>query len=155
MGRQMPSLPEQHGYWPAVGEEPAKFAFPPDHSGECAHPDPSCQSHLLYCPLYGPFARNWNKCLRREVAMDRAPIIVRLTAVFQEVFDEETLQIFPTMTARDVEGWDSLSHIRLVVSAEQAFGVRFNTGEISSLENVGEFVDLIESKLANVLSNSE
>lgn len=87
--------------------------------------------------------------------MDRSPIFPRLTAVFQDVFDEDTLQLFPTMTAQDVEGWDSLSHIRLVVSVEQAFGVRFSTDEISNLENVGEFVDLIESKLANVLSNSD
>lgn len=87
--------------------------------------------------------------------MARESVIVRLTAVFQEVFDDETLQIFPEMTAEDVEEWDSLNHIRLVVSAEQAFGVQFNSGEISDLENVGEFIDLIESRLTNVPSNPE
>jgi acyl carrier protein len=73
-----------------------------------------------------------------------------LTEVFQDVFDDETLEILPKMTAEDVAEWDSLSHIRLIVSAEQAFGLRFASSEISELDNVGQFMDLIATKLANV-----
>ena len=87
--------------------------------------------------------------------MERESIISRVTAVFQEVFDDETLQILPEMTAADIEEWDSLNHIRLVVSVEQAFEIRFNSGEISDLENVGQFLGLIESKLKGVPSSRE
>jgi acyl carrier protein len=47
-----------------------------------------------------------------------------------------------------VDGWDSLNHILLVVALEQKFGIKFNTGEIDTLENVGQFIDLIESKMS-------
>jgi acyl carrier protein len=85
--------------------------------------------------------------------MPQEPIIVRLTTIFRDVFDDDTIHLSRTMTAADIEEWDSLSHIRLVVSAERAFGVRFDTGEIADLQNVGEFIDLIESKLVNVPAN--
>jgi acyl carrier protein len=81
--------------------------------------------------------------------MQQEPVIVRLTTIFREVFDDDTIEVSRATTAADVEEWDSLSHIRLVVSAERAFGIRFHTGEIADLQNVGEFIDLIEAKLVN------
>lgn len=79
--------------------------------------------------------------------MDNAEIWQRATGVFREILDLDDLVLTPQMTARDVEGWDSLNHILLVVAVEQRFGIKFSTGEIDGLENVGQFIDLIESKL--------
>jgi acyl carrier protein len=74
-------------------------------------------------------------------------IWTRLTEVFREVFDE-AIVIGPTTTAKDVEGWDSLSNIQLLVAIEKAFpGVKFNTGEIASLRNVGEMVTIVEKRV--------
>ncbi len=71
----------------------------------------------------------------------------RLTQVFCDVFDE-TIVIGPATAAIDVEGWDSLSNIELLVAIEQAFsGVKFNTGEIASLRNVGEMVAIIRQRV--------
>jgi acyl carrier protein len=69
-----------------------------------------------------------------------------LTGIFRDVFDDETIHIVPTTTARDIRGWDSQAMITLVVAAEQRFGVLFRTAEIEQLESVGSFVDLIAAK---------
>lgn len=82
------------------------------------------------------------------MASDERDIYQRLAPVFQEVFDEDALVPTPEMTADDVDEWDSISHIRLVVAIEEAFGVRFTTAELTGLANVGDMVALIRSKLA-------
>lgn len=71
----------------------------------------------------------------------------RLTPVFRDVLDIDDLVLTPELSARDIAEWDSLSHIRLVVAVEQELGVRFAAGDIDSLDNVGEFVELAASKL--------
>lgn len=71
-----------------------------------------------------------------------------LTEVFQDVFDDEELELFDEMTAEDVEDWTSLTHIQLIVAVEKKFGVKFTTVEVMKLKNVGEFITLIEKKLA-------
>ena len=76
-------------------------------------------------------------------------IITKLTPIFQEVLDDEVLQINMQTTAQDVDGWDSLAHIRLVVSIEKLFSLRFSAQEVSGLENVGQMAQLILNKLAN------
>ena len=73
-------------------------------------------------------------------------IVERLTPIFHDIFDRTDLVITPTLTARDVEEWDSLSHIRLIVTIEKEFGVKFALGELQSLQNVGEMIALIEKK---------
>ena len=80
--------------------------------------------------------------------MDSQSIYVRLTDIFKEVFDDDSLVVNPTMTAEDVDEWDSLNHIRLVLTIEKSFGLRFSAAEVGNLKNVGEFVDLIQSKSA-------
>jgi len=70
----------------------------------------------------------------------------KLNGVFRDIFDDDTLEIRDAMTARDVDGWDSLTHVNLVVAVEKAFGVRFTTKEIAGLNNVGDFVSLIARK---------
>lgn len=74
-------------------------------------------------------------------------ICERLTPIFREVFDNDAIVVSPGMTAAEVEEWDSLTHIRLMVAIEQAFGLRFSTAEISSFKNVGELARCIEGKL--------
>ena len=73
----------------------------------------------------------------------------QLNSVFQLVFDDDELQIYDAMTADDVEGWNSLSHVHLVVAVEKEFNVRFKTSEMASLKNVGDFIALIERKAGN------
>lgn len=68
----------------------------------------------------------------------------RLNEVFREVFDNEDLSLNSATTAKDIEGWDSLMHVTLIVNVEKAFGVRFSSSEVASLKNVGELVQLID-----------
>ncbi len=77
-----------------------------------------------------------------------ADIRAQLTDIFRDVFDDESIEIFDAMTAKDVEEWDSLNHINLIVAVERHFKVKFTTKEVSNLANVGEFIALIGSKRA-------
>lgn len=80
--------------------------------------------------------------------MTSEAIYAKLTPVFCEVFDSDDIVLKPEITARDIKGWDSVNHIRLIVSIEAEFGVRFTVQEMATASNVGEFVDLIRAKLA-------
>jgi acyl carrier protein len=79
--------------------------------------------------------------------MDDSEIYSRLTPIFRDVLDNEALLPTADLTASDVEEWDSLRHIRLVATVEKEFSVRFATTEIAALENVGQFVSLIQAKV--------
>jgi acyl carrier protein len=70
----------------------------------------------------------------------------KLTQVFQDVFDDDTIVLRPELTAADVPGWDSLTHIRLLLTIEREFGVKFTVTEVGELKNVGELMEKIESK---------
>jgi acyl carrier protein len=72
-----------------------------------------------------------------------------LTNLFREVFNDDSLVLRPDLTASDVEHWDSLSHIELIVAVERQFKVRFTTAEVTSLKNVGELASLIQKKRAS------
>lgn len=76
-----------------------------------------------------------------------ADIHDKLTTIFRDVFDDDNLVLTPELTAADVDEWDSLNHIRLVVSVERAFAVTFSAAQVGRLKNVGEFVELIVTKL--------
>ncbi len=78
--------------------------------------------------------------------MDEPQIYARLTEIFEDVFDEDSIQITPELTAKDVDGWDSLTHIRLILTIEKAFRIRFSTSEIGNLENVGDLVARIKAR---------
>ena len=78
--------------------------------------------------------------------METSEIYTRLTSVLRDVFDDDTLVAVPEMTADDVDGWDSLSNLRLIMSAEKQFAVKFSASEIGKLKNVGELAALIGSK---------
>jgi len=76
------------------------------------------------------------------------PIWNDLTAVFRDVLDDDTLTLAETTTANDVAGWDSLTHVLIVVAVEKKFRVKFTAGEIQKLQNVGEFAALVRSRQA-------
>ena len=78
--------------------------------------------------------------------MERQTVYDKLTTVFRDVFDEDDLVLTPETTADDVEGWDSLTHIRLVLAVSKAFGLKFSASEVGSFKNVGEFADVIAAK---------
>ncbi len=75
--------------------------------------------------------------------MDKNEIVESLKEIFCSVFDDDEIEISSETTAQDIEDWDSLTHIQLIVAIERFFGIRFNTGEVAELKNVGEMVDLI------------
>jgi acyl carrier protein len=74
------------------------------------------------------------------------PILTGLTAVFREVFDDDELVLKPELTADDVDGWDSLSHIRLILSVQKKFGVKFSPVEMNRLKNVGDLIAFTRQK---------
>ncbi len=84
--------------------------------------------------------------------MDKDNIRERAQEIFREVFDDPALVLKDEMTAADVEGWDSLAHINLIIAIERKLGIKFATAEISRMkeagQNVGSFLQLIESKVA-------
>lgn len=71
----------------------------------------------------------------------------KLNGIFRTVFDNDEINIQPEMTANDVDGWDSLSHVNLILAVEQGFGIRFNQKELLTFKNVGDLLRGIESKL--------
>jgi|HubBroStandDraft_3_1064219.scaffolds.fasta_scaffold182587_2 acyl carrier protein len=79
--------------------------------------------------------------------METAEIYTEFTKIFRQVFDDDSIALRPDLTANDVEGWDSFSHIRLVLTVEKFFGVKFSASEISKLKNVEGLVDLVRSKV--------
>ncbi len=74
-------------------------------------------------------------------------LMEKLNEIFCEVFDDEELIIKPEMTSNDIDGWDSLSHINLVIAVESRFNVRFSQKELLSFKNVGDMLRCIEHKL--------
>ena len=75
-------------------------------------------------------------------------VMVGITEIFRSVFNDPDLELTPRSTADEVPGWDSMTHITLIVEAECRFGVQFQAAEIEALDNVGEFVRAIEAKRA-------
>lgn len=73
--------------------------------------------------------------------------IETLNQIFCMVFDEDTLQITPDMTATDVDGWDSLSHVNLITAIEAKFNIRFTQKELLKQRNVGDLIADIDRKL--------
>ena len=81
-----------------------------------------------------------------DVSDDLQRIFKQIDFVFQDVFDDDSLTVRAETTASDIDGWNSLAHIRLMVSIEKAFGVRFSAAEISSFKTVGDMAIVINRK---------
>ena len=80
--------------------------------------------------------------------MDRDIVKERLDPIFQDIFDDPSLHVSDETTAADVDGWDSLSHVNLIVAVEKEFNIRMTTAEVRGLKNVSDFIALISAKAA-------
>lgn len=78
--------------------------------------------------------------------MTRSEVFDGLNEVFRDVFDDEEITVGEETTAKDIEDWDSLEHINLVVAIEKKFEMKFTMGEVTTMKNVGEMVDIILSR---------
>lgn len=78
--------------------------------------------------------------------MEKQEILSQVEEIFRDVLDNEEIVLTDATTANDVEDWDSLTHIQLIVAIEKHFGIKFTSKEILSWANVGEMVDCIASK---------
>lgn len=78
--------------------------------------------------------------------MSRDEVRERLEKVFREVFDDETIVITDDTSAEDIDAWDSLTHVELIVAVEEEFEMKLSAREIVRLKNVGEFISLIHEK---------
>ena len=79
--------------------------------------------------------------------MTRSEIFVTLNEIFRDVFDDDSIIVDETTTAADIDDWDSLTHINLLASVEDEFGIRFQMKDVVSMKNVGEMADLIEEEI--------
>ena len=74
-------------------------------------------------------------------------ILEPLNEIFCEVFDDDDIELSAEMTADDIDGWDSLSHVNLIVTIETRFKIRFTQKELLTFKNVGDLMKSIESKI--------
>ena len=81
--------------------------------------------------------------------MTREEVFEKLNTVFRDNFDDDDLVIVDETNSSDIEDWDSIEHINLVIAMEKKFDLKFNIREVGKLANVGEMVDLIVSMLEN------
>ena len=79
--------------------------------------------------------------------MTQEDILSKVQNIFRDVLDEENISLTSQTTANDIEEWDSLTHIQLVVAIEKSFKIKFTSKEILSWKNVGEMVEKIHAKL--------
>jgi acyl carrier protein len=80
--------------------------------------------------------------------MQTADIYARLTTIFHDLFDDDSIVLSPELTAADVPEWDSFNHINLIVAVETSFKIKFQTAELEQLHTVGHLASLIATKLA-------
>lgn len=79
--------------------------------------------------------------------MNRNEIVEKLTVVFHEVFNDNNIVLRDDMTAKDVENWDSLTHMLMITKVEEVFGIKFKLKELNKLKMVGDLISTIEAKL--------
>jgi acyl carrier protein len=79
--------------------------------------------------------------------MDKTQIYDQLKTIFQNIFDEESIELTPELSAKDVKGWDSIAQIRLILLIEKTFNFEFATTELARAANVGDLVAVIEARI--------
>ena len=78
--------------------------------------------------------------------MKRTEILERLTVVFRDVFDDDSLVITEETNAKDIDDWDSLTHVSLIVAVQEEFDIHFSVKDIIDMKNVGEMMDIIQEE---------
>jgi len=89
---------------------------------------------------------------QHDDAGERAEILKRISRVAADILGDPELALSEETTARDIGGWDSLSHVQIVLGVENAFGIRLTATEIAQMENAGSLVDLVQK---HVPANAE
>lgn len=79
--------------------------------------------------------------------MEAGHIYRSLTEIFRDVFDDDSIELTPSTTAADIEGWDSMAHVGLIVAIEERMHVKFKSSELEALHNVGQLAGVLEYKL--------
>lgn len=79
--------------------------------------------------------------------MNKEEVFLKVTEIFKDVFDDDTIELTDATTSEDIEGWDSIMHITLIGAIEMEYKIKFTMKEVVSIKNVGEMVDLIIQKL--------
>jgi len=79
--------------------------------------------------------------------METVEIIEKLNLIFRKVFKDSSINVFNEMTANDVEKWDSLTHLILISTVEEEYGIKFKLKELVAMKNVGDFIKSIEAKV--------
>lgn len=79
--------------------------------------------------------------------MERNHIILKLENILAETLEHSNFEITDELTAKDVDGWDSLSHMLIITQIEKDFGIKFKLRDLNKLNNVGALIDVIQSKL--------
>lgn len=79
--------------------------------------------------------------------MSRTEINEKLTAIFREIFEDDTIVLEDNMTSLDIEKWDSLTHMLMIEEVEDRFNIKFKIKELNKLKRVGDMLDTLESKL--------
>jgi len=79
--------------------------------------------------------------------MSREEVFEKLNEIFQDVFDDEDITVNDSTTSDDIDDWDSLEHINLIVAVERGFGIKFTMGETTGMKNVGEMADIILERI--------
>ncbi len=83
---------------------------------------------------------NKEMCMRKEV-------LEKLTVIFRENFDDQSILLSENTSAKDIEDWDSLEQINLIIAIQDTFMIRFNIDEVNTLKNVGEMINMILNKV--------
>lgn len=78
--------------------------------------------------------------------MNKNEIVKRLTDVFRDIFDDDSIVITEKTTANDIDDWDSIEHINLIGAVEEEFDMRFKMREVSGMKNVGEMINIIAER---------
>ena len=78
----------------------------------------------------------------------RDDLLAKIRGILAEVVDDDSLQLSEDTTADDVQDWDSINHVKLLIGLESELGFRFQTDEVSRIQNVGELISLIQKKLS-------
>ena len=78
--------------------------------------------------------------------MKKDIIIENLNEVFRDIFDNQNISVSDRTTTADVDGWDSLEHINLILAIEEKFNMKFTMGEVTGMKNVGEMISILEKR---------
>jgi acyl carrier protein len=80
--------------------------------------------------------------------LTRDEIMEQLTQVFRSVFDDDNIRLTPSTGAADIEEWDSLNQIKIILACEHSFKIKLNARKVNTLENVGQMIDYLDRELA-------